>query len=56
MVEAEAAKGQTTINQKVVAMAAETVLVTVEMAAAIAVAVAMATAAMAAITLQPWQR
>ncbi len=54
VVEAEAAQGQTTINQKAVVMAAETVLVTVEMAAA--VAVTMATAAMAAKTRQPWQR
>ena len=42
---AEAAQGQTTINQKAVAMAAETVLVTAEMAAAVAVAAAIATAA-----------
>ena len=41
--EAEAAKGQTTINQKAVAIAAETVLVAAEMAAAMAVAAAMAT-------------
>ena len=56
MAKAEAAKGQTTINQKVVAMAAETVLVTAEMAAAVAVAAAMATVAMVATTRQPWQR
>ena len=58
MFEAEAVQGQTTINQKAVAMAAETVLVTAEMAAAVAVAVAvaLATAAMAATTRQPWQR
>jgi hypothetical protein len=52
---AEAAQGQTTINQKAVAMAAETVLVTAEMAAAVAVAAAMATAAMVATMQQPWQ-
>ena len=53
---AEAAKGQTTINQKAVAIAAETVLVAAEMAAAVAVAAAMATVAMVATTRQPWQR
>ncbi len=52
---AEAAKGQTTINQKAVAIAAESVLVAAETAAAVAVAGAMATAAMAATTRQPWQ-
>ena len=46
--EAEAARGQTTINQKAIAIAAVTVLVTAEMVAAIAVAAAMATVAMAA--------
>jgi len=56
LAKAEAAQGQTTINQKVLAMAAETVLVTAEMATAVAVAAAMATAAMAATTRQPWQR
>ena len=50
--EAEAAQGQTTINQKAVAIAAEMVLV----AAAVAEAAAMATAAMAATTWQPWGR
>jgi len=54
---AEAAQGQTTINQKAVAIAAETVLVAAEMAAAVAVAAAMATVAMVATTRQPpWQR
>ena len=51
---AEAAQGQTTINQKAVAIAAETVLVAAEMAAAVAVAVA---AVMAAPTWRrQWQR
>jgi hypothetical protein len=50
------ALGQTTINQKVVAIAAETVLVAAEMVAAMAVALAMATMAMVATTWQPWQR
>ena len=54
--EAEAAKGQTTINQKAVAIAAESVLVAAETAAAVAVAAAMTTAAMVATTRQPWQR
>ena len=55
--EAEAVQGQTTINQKAVAMAAEMVLVTAEMVAAVAMAAVMATAAMAATTTrQPWQR
>jgi hypothetical protein len=54
--EAEAAQRQIPINQKAVAMAAETVLVTAEMAAAVSVAAAMATAAMAATKRQPWQR
>jgi hypothetical protein len=54
--EAEAAKGQTTINQKVVAIAAELVLVAVETAVAVAGAAAMATAAMAGTMRQPWQR
>ena len=56
--EAEAAQGQTTINQKVVAIAAETSLLAAETAAAVAVAVAVAmvTAAMAAKTWQPWQQ
>jgi hypothetical protein len=54
--EAEAVQGQTTINQKAVAMAAETMLVMAEMAAAVAVASAMATTAMAATMRQPWQR
>ena len=63
--EAEAAQGQTTINQKAVAIAAETVLVAAEMAAAMVVAAAMAmvamVAAMAAVTAAPtwcgqWQR
>jgi hypothetical protein len=53
---AEAAQGQTTINQKAVAIAAETVLVVAEMAATVAVAAAMATVAMVARTRQPWQR
>jgi hypothetical protein len=53
---AEAAQGQTTINQKAVAIAAETVLVTAEMLGSVAVASAMATAEMAATTWQPWQR
>jgi hypothetical protein len=46
VVEAETAQWQTTINQKAVAIAAETVVVAAEMAAALAVAAAMATAAM----------
>jgi len=54
--EAEAAQGQTTISQKVVAIAAKTVLVAAEMAAAVAVAAAMATVAMVGTTQQPWQR
>jgi len=63
--EAEAAQGQITINQKAVAIAAETVLVAAGMAAAMAVAAAMATvpmaAAMAVVTAVPtwcgqWQR
>ena len=56
--EAEAAQGQTTINQKVVAIAAEMVLVAAEMAAAVAVAAAaaMVTMVMVATTRQPWQR
>jgi len=54
--EAEAAQGQTTINQKAVAIAAESVLVAAEMAAAVSVAVAMATVVMVATTRQPWQR
>jgi len=53
---AETVQGETTINQKAVAIAAETVLVTAEMAAAVAVASAMATATMVATTRQPWQR
>ena len=60
--EEEAVQGQRTINQKVVAMVAETVLVMAEMAAAVAVAaaavamaVAMVTTAMVATTRQPWQ-
>ncbi len=56
MAKAEAAQGQTTINQKAAAIAAETVMVTAEIAAAVAVAAAMAVAAMAATTWQPWQR
>ena len=52
--EAEAAQGQTTINQKAVAIAAELVMVAAETATAVAVAAAMATAAMAATTQQPW--
>ena len=56
MAKAEAAQGQTTINQKAVAIAAETVLVAAEMAAAVAVAAAMATVAMVATMRQPWQR
>ena len=53
---AEAAQGQTTINQKAVAIAAEMVLVVAEMAAAVAVAATMATVAMVVTTRQPWQR
>jgi hypothetical protein len=64
---AEAAQGQTSINQKAVAIAAEMVLVAAEMAAAVAVAAAMGgnggdnMAAMAAVTAAPtwhqqWQR
>ncbi len=49
----ETAQGQTTINQKAVAISAETMVAYV--AAAMAVAVAMETAAMAAGTLLPWQ-
>ena len=56
MAEAEAAQGQTTINQKAVAIAADTVLVAAEMAAAVAVAAAMATVAMVGTMRQPWQR
>ena len=52
---AEAAQGQTTINQKAVAIAAETVLVAAEMAAAMAVAGAKATVVVVATTRQPWQ-
>ncbi len=52
--EAEAAQGQTIINQKAVAIAAEMVLVAAVMAAAVAVAAAMATVAMVATTRQPW--
>jgi hypothetical protein len=52
----DAVQGQTTINQKVVAIAAEMVLVVVEMAAAVAVAATMATVAMVVTTRQPWQR
>ena len=47
MVVAEAARGQTTINQKAAAITADTV-VAAETAAAVAVAAAMATAAMSA--------
>jgi hypothetical protein len=54
VVEAEEAQGQTTINQKSVAIAVETVVA--ETAAAVAVAAVMATAAMAAATRQPRQR
>ena len=50
MAKAEAAQGQTAINQKAVAIAAEMVLLAVETAAAVAVAAAMATVAMAATT------
>jgi len=55
---AEAVQGQTTINQKAIAIAAETVLVAAEMAAAVAVAAAMATMVMimVATTRQPWKR
>ena len=53
--EAEATQGQTTINQKTVAIAAETVLVMAEMVSAVAVAAAMGTAAMVATTRQPCQ-
>jgi hypothetical protein len=49
--EAEAAQGQTAINQKVVGIAAETMLVAMAVAAAI-LTTAMARAAMQ----QPWQR
>jgi len=54
--EAEAVQGQTTINQKAVAKAAETSLLAAETAAAVAVAVTMVTAAMAAKPWQPWQQ
>jgi hypothetical protein len=54
--EAEAAKGQTSINQKAMAIAAELVLVAAETAAAMAVAAEMVTAAMAATMRRPWQR
>jgi hypothetical protein len=55
MVEAEASKGQTTINYEAVAIAGETVVMA-EMVAAVAVAAAMmATAAMVAAMRQPWQ-
>ena len=55
---AEAVKGLTTINQKAVAIAAESVLVAVETAAAVAVAAAaaMVMAAMSGTTGQPWQQ
>ena len=56
MAEAEAVQGQTTINQKAVAIAAEMVLVVAEMAAAVAVAATMAMVAMVVTTRQPWQR
>ena len=56
MAKAEAAQGQTTINQKAVAIAAKTVLVAAEMAAAVAVAAAMATVAMVGTTRQPWRQ
>ena len=46
--EAEAARGQTAINQKAAAIVAEMAVVAAEMAAAMAVAAAMSTAAMAA--------
>ncbi len=56
---AEAARGQTTINQKSAAITADTV-VAAETAAAVAVAAAMTTAAMSpamsAAMRQPWQR
>ena len=54
--EEEAAKGQTAINQKAVAIAAETVLVAAETAAAVATTSAMAAAAMAATTQQICQQ
>ena len=56
MAKAEAAQGQSTINQKAVVIAAKMVMVAVEMAAAVAVAVATATVAMEATMWQPWQR
>ena len=60
VVKAEEAQGQTTINQKAVPIAAETVVAesaaAVAVAVAAAVAAAMATAAMAAAMQQPWQR
>ena len=43
MAKVDAVQGQTTINQKVVAIAAEMVLVAAKMAAVVAVAAAMAT-------------
>ena len=56
---AEAARGQTTINQKAAAITGDTV-VAVETATAVAVAVAVAmaaiAAAMATTTRQPWQQ
>ena len=56
--EAEAAKGQTTINQKAVAIAAKSVLAVVETAAAVAAAAAaaMVMTAMSVTTGQPWQQ
>ncbi len=60
MAVAEAARGQTTINQKAAAITADTV-VAAETAAAVAVAAATATAtaaisaAMSAAMRQPWQ-
>ena len=52
--EAEAMQGQTTVNHKAVAIAAETVAA--ETVAVMAVTAAMAMAAMAATMRQPWQQ
>jgi hypothetical protein len=52
-VNAVAVKGQTTINQKAVAIAAKSLLVSAETATAVAVAAAMAPAAMA-VTMRRW--
>ena len=52
---AKAAQGQTTINQKAIAIPAKTVLLAAETVVAMSVAAAVPTAAMVAMTRQPWQ-